>query len=149
MKIVIGSDHTGVALKAHLIEKILADHVWLDVGTDSSEAVDYPDIAHAAVRAIRTGEAECGILICGTGIGMAMAAGRYSGIRAATCVESYCAEMSRRHNDANVLCLGARVLGIGLAEQIARTWLGTPFEGGRHARRVGKLENRPQGGERP
>lgn len=142
MRIAIGCDHSGVALKAHLIETALVEHKVTDVGTNSSDPVDYPDVAHKAVDAIRRGDADCGILICGTGIGMAMAAGRFPGIRAATCAESYSAEMSRRHNDANVLCLGARVLGSGLAERIVRVWLSSPFEGGRHVRRVRKIEDR-------
>ncbi len=145
MKIAIGADHAGVELKAHLIARALEGHTVIDVGTASPDPVDYPDIARAVVRLIRHGEADRGILICGTGIGMAMAAGKYPGIRAATCTESFSAELSRRHNDANVLCLGGRVLGTGLAEHIVHVWLAAPFEGGRHATRVGKLEDRAGG----
>ncbi|MEW5826071.1 MAG: ribose 5-phosphate isomerase B [Candidatus Bipolaricaulota bacterium] len=140
MRIAVGCDHTGVALKVALQDTVLAEHSVLDVGTDSTESVDYPDIARAVVDALRRGEAERGILICGTGIGMAMAAGRRRGIRAAVCTDPYMATMSRRHNDANVLCLGARVLGSGLAEAIVQEWLAAEFDGGRHARRVEKIE---------
>jgi len=145
MKIAIGADHAGILLKSHLLGGILEGHEVTDVGTHSAEPVDYPDIARAVAKRIRRGEAERGILICGTGIGMAMAAGKFPGIRAATCTDSFSAEMSRRHNDANVLCLGARVLGTGLAEHIVGAWLAAPFEGGRHATRVGKLEDRASG----
>jgi len=143
MRIVIGCDHTGVALKVALQETVLAEHSVIDVGTDSTGSVDYPDIARAAVAVLRKGDAERAILICGTGIGMAMAVGRHRGMRAATCSDPYVAEMSRRHNDANVLCLGARVVGCGMAESIVQTWLGADFDGGRHARRVEKVEGSP------
>ncbi|MDD5219538.1 MAG: ribose 5-phosphate isomerase B [Candidatus Bipolaricaulis sp.] len=145
MRIAIGADHAGVLLKQHLVDGILRGHDVTDVGANSTEPVDYPDIARAVVKRIRRGEVERGILICGTGIGMAMAAGKFPGIRAATCTDSFSAEMSRRHNDANVLCLGARVLGTGLAEHIVGAWLEALFEGGRHATRVGKLEDRTSG----
>ncbi len=140
MKIIIGCDHAGVELKHTLLASALQTHMVIDVGTDSSASVDYPDIAHKVAQAVAAGDAERGILICGTGIGMAMAAGKVKGIRAARCGEPYSAELSRRHNDANVLCLGARVTGSGMAEQIVARWLSTPFDGGRHARRVGKIE---------
>ncbi|MCX6092922.1 MAG: ribose 5-phosphate isomerase B [Candidatus Bipolaricaulota bacterium] len=140
MRIVIGCDHTGVALKVALQETALAEHSVIDVGTDSTDSVDYPDIARAAVAILRKGDADRAILICGTGVGMAIAAGRHRGIRAATCSDPFVAEMSRRHNDANVLCLGARVVGYGMAESIVRTWLHADFDGGRHARRVEKIE---------
>ena len=143
MRIVIGCDHTGVALKVALQETVLAEHSVIDVGTDSTDSVDYPDIARAAAAVLRKGDAERAILICGTGIGMAMAVGRHRGMRAATCSDPYVAEMSRRHNDANVLCLGARVVGCGMAESIVQTWLGADFDGGRHARRVEKVEGSP------
>ncbi|HHR85897.1 ribose 5-phosphate isomerase B [Candidatus Bipolaricaulota bacterium] len=140
MKIAIGCDHAGVDLKQILLASILKDHDVIDMGTNSKESVDYPDIAKLVAHAVTSGEAERGILICGTGIGMAMAAGKVKGIRAARCSEPYSSEMSRRHNDANVLCFGARVVGSGMAEKIVEVWLNTPFEGGRHARRVGKIE---------
>lgn len=140
MKIAIGCDHAGVDLKRTLLDSVLKEHEVTDVGTNSKESVDYPDIAKLVARAVACGEVESGILICGTGIGMAMAAGKVKGIRAARCSEPYSAEMSRTHNNANVLCFGARVIGSGMAEKIVEKWLSTPFEGGRHARRIGKIE---------
>jgi ribose 5-phosphate isomerase B len=114
-----------------------------DIGTDSTDSVDYPDIVRGAVALMRKGDVDRAILICGTGIGMAMAAGRHHGIRAAACSDPYVAEMSRRHNDSNVLCLGARVVGCGIAESIVQSWLAADFDGGRHARRVEKIEGSP------
>jgi ribose 5-phosphate isomerase B len=140
MRIAIGCDHAGLAMKRTLIEQTLAAHNVIDMGTDSTESVDYPDIAHKVAHAVAAEEVERGILICGTGIGMAMAAGKVKGIRAARCTEPYSAELSRRHNDANVLCLGARIVGSEMAKKIVDTWLSTPFEGGRHTRRVEKIE---------
>ena len=140
MKIAIGCDHAGVDLKHALLDSVLKKHEVIDMGTNSKESVDYPDIAKPVAHAVASGEVERGILICGTGIGMAMAAGKVKGIRAARCSEPYSAEMSRKHNDANVLCFGARVVGSGLAEAIVEKWLTTSFDGGRHARRVGKIE---------
>ena len=127
-------------MKRALLDSVLREHDVVDMGTDSKESVDYPDIAKLVAHAVVRGEAERGILICGTGIGMAMAAGKVKGIRAARCSEPYSAEMSRRHNDANVLCFGARVIGSGMAEKIVEKWLSTPFDGGRHVRRVEKIE---------
>ena len=140
MKIAIGCDHAGVDLKRILLNSVLKEYDVVDMGTNSSESVDYPDIAKKVANIVATGEAERGILICGTGIGMSMAAGKVRGIRAARCNEPYSAEMSRRHNDANVLCFGARVIGSGMAEMIVEVWLSTPFDGGRHAIRVEKIE---------
>lgn len=140
MRIAIGCDHAGVELKRLLISSVLSVHNVIDVGIDCMELVDYPDVAKQVADKVITLDADRGILICGTGIGMAMAAGRFSGIRAATCSDIYSAEMSRRHNDANILCLGARVVGAGVAEGIARMWLSTPFDGGRHKDRVSKIE---------
>lgn len=140
MRIAIGCDHTGVDLKRALLDSVLREHDVVDMGTNSKESVDYPDIAKLVAHAVVRGEAERGILICGTGIGMAMVAGKVKGIRAARCSEPYSAEMSRRHNDANVLCFGARVIGSGMAEKIVEKWLSTPFDGGRHVRRVEKIE---------
>ena len=139
MRIAIGCDHAGVDMKQALIESVLRDHTVLDYGTDSAEPVDYPDVAKQVAAAVASGEADRGILVCGTGIGMAMAAGKTPGIRAAACVEPYSAELCRRHNDANVLCLGARISAVGMAKKIAETWLESPFDGGRHARRVEKI----------
>ncbi len=140
MRIAIGCDHAGVELKRLLISSVLSAHNVIDVGIDCMELVDYPDVAKQVADKVITLNADRGILICGTGIGMAMAAGRFSGIRAATCSDIYSAEMSRRHNDANILCLGARVVGVGVAEGITRVWLSTPFDGGRHKNRVSKIE---------
>jgi ribose 5-phosphate isomerase B len=140
MKIAIGCDHTGVSLKQHLLSSILEKYEVIDMGANSTQSVDYPDIAKKVAQAVARDEVDRGILICGTGIGMAMAAGKVDGIRAAGCSEPYSAEMSRRHNDANVLCLGARVIGVGIAQQIVERWLNTAFDGGRHERRIAKIE---------
>ena len=141
MRIGFGCDHAGLELKQQLIHCASAEHETVDFGTHTTDSVDYPDIAHAASAELQAGRIDRAILICGTGVGMAMAAGRRPGVRAVVCTECFSAEMSRRHNDANVLCLGSRVIGPGLAERIANAWLSTPFEGGRHARRVEKIEN--------
>ena len=139
--IVIASDHAGVDLKTWLVELIgEAGHEIRDLGPADTSSVDYPDFAHAVARALTTGEAERGILICGTGIGMSISANRHPGVRAALCHDAFTAEMARRHNDANVLCMGARVLGVSVAEQITRIFLDSEFEGGRHQRRVEKIE---------
>jgi len=140
MKVVIGCDHAGVGLKRKLLDSVLKGYEVIDMGTDSTDSIDYPDIAHKVADAIASGKAERGILICGTGIGMAMAAGKTKGIRAAACTEPYSAELSRRHNDANILCLGARVIGTGMAEKTVEKWFLTPFDGGRHTRRIDKIE---------
>ena len=136
----IGSDHGGFALKkeimAHLDERGIA---YKDFGTYSEESCDYPDIAEPVARAVAAGECERGILICGTGIGMSIAANKVDGIRAALCGDCFSAEFTRRHNDANILTLGARVVGPGLALKIVDTYLDTAFEGGRHARRIAKI----------
>jgi len=140
LRIAIGADHAGFPLKQELIGSVLKDYKVIDLGTDSTDPVDYPDIAHKVAMVVSAGKAEKGILICGTGIGMAIAAGKVRGIRAARCLEPLSAELSRRHNDANVLCLGARVMGVEMAKRTVEVWLDTPFDGGRHARRVGKIE---------
>lgn len=136
----IGSDHGGFALKKeimqHLDERGIA---YKDFGTYSEESCDYPDIAEPVARAVAAGECERGILICGTGIGMSIAANKVDGIRAALCGDCFSAEFTRRHNDANILTLGARVVGPGLALKIVDTYLDTAFEGGRHARRIAKI----------
>lgn len=133
----IGSDHGGFELKAelkkHLDEQGIA---YRDFGTDSAASCDYPVFAEAVARAVVSGEVEKGILICGTGIGISIAANKVKGIRAALCSDCYSAEFTRRHNDANILTMGARVVGSGLACKIVDTFLSTEFEGGRHAKRV-------------
>ena len=140
MRIAIGSDHRGFEAKRR-IKTLLAGmgHEVVDVGTQSRDSVDYPDMAFEVARAVGEGTADRGVLICGTGIGMAIAANKVHGVRAAPCHDSITAEMSRRHNDANVLCLSADLLGEELIERMVRIWLETAFEGGRHARRVEKI----------
>lgn len=134
--IVVGCDHAAVNLKkaltAHLTEKGIE---FIDLGTDG-ESCDYPDIAKAVCEKITSGGAEKGILLCGTGIGMSMAANKIKGIRAAACSDCFSARYTRLHNDANVLCMGERVVGIGLALELADIFLETEFEGGRHQRRI-------------
>lgn len=144
--IAIGSDHGGYSLKQvimkHLDERGLE---YNDFGTYTEESCDYPDYGEAVARAVASGEYERGIIICGTGIGISIAANKVRGVRAALCGDCYSAEMTRRHNDANILALGARVLGTGLALKIVDTFLDTGFDGGRHARRValiGDIETR-------
>ncbi len=135
--IALGCDHGGYALMqtviAHLKEKNID---CKNFGTYSEDSCDYPVIAESVSRSVVSGECALGILICGTGIGMSIAANKINGIRAAVCSDTYSAEMTRRHNDANILALGARVIGPGLALRIIDTFLDTPFEGGRHARRI-------------
>ena len=138
--IALGSDHGGYALKEEIKKYLTEKEVpFVDFGTDSEESCDYPEFAEKGCRSVLTGESEKGILCCGTGIGMSMAANKIRGIRCALCSEGYSAEMTRRHNDANVLALGGRVVGPGLALEIVEIFLKTPFEGGRHARRVSKV----------
>ena len=140
MRIAIGADHAGYRLKQHLIEVLEADgHEVLDLGTDSEESVDYPPICAAVAKQVVEGEAERGIVLGGSGQGEQLAANKVDGARAALCNDLYTARFSRLHNDANVLSMGARVVGTGLAEEILKTWLETDFEGGRHARRVEQL----------
>lgn len=140
MKIALGADHGGFALKdriaAHLRER---GHEVMDFGTGGPESVDYPDYARQTAQAVAAGQCARGIVVCGTGIGVSIAANKVAGIRAALCTDSYMARMSRQHNDANVLALGARVLGEGLALDIVDAWLSAEFEGGRHARRIAKI----------
>jgi ribose 5-phosphate isomerase B len=139
--IVVASDHAGFELKARVIELLKgAGHEVRDLGPADSSPVDYPDFAHRVAGAVASGEAERGVLICGTGIGMSMTANRHPGVRAALCHDAFTAEMARRHNDANVLCVGGRSTGVGVAEQVVRIFLETPFEGGRHQRRTERIE---------
>lgn len=142
--VIIGADHAGFALKEQLKAFMTQEKLTvIDVGTRSEASVDYPDYGARVARAVSSGEHERGILLCGTGIGMSMVANKYAGVRAALCNDLYTALMSRRHNDANILVLGGRVIGISLAIEIVRTWLNTPFDGGRHAMRIGMLERTP------
>ncbi len=139
--IYLASDHAAIDLRRHLLT-MLHDlgHETEDLGAHDSTSVDYPDFAHELATRVAEDRHNRGILVCGTGIGMSMAANRHPGVRAAVCHDAYTAEMARRHNDANVLCLGARVLGMGVAEQILRLFVETPFDGGRHARRIAKID---------
>ena len=140
MKIAIGSDHRGYEAKRRLVTFLRSlQHEVLDVGPEGMDSVDYPDFAFEVSRAVSEGRVQFGILICGTGIGMCIAANKVPGVRAAPCHDSITAEMSRRHNDANVLCLSADLLGEELIDRMVRIWLQTEFEGGRHARRVDKI----------
>ena len=144
--IAIGSDHGGFALKEEIKQHLTERGIeFTDFGTDSEASCDYPVYAEKVCRAVVSGEYEKGILCCGTGIGMSMAANKIKGIRCACCGDCFSAEMTRRHNDANVIAMGGRVVGAGLALKMVDLFLDTPFEGGRHARRVGMvmdLENK-------
>jgi ribose 5-phosphate isomerase B len=140
MKIVAGSDHAGLSLKTVLVERLrAAGHEVVDVGTHSAASCDYPDFANAVAGQVSKGEAERGLLVCGSGQGMAMAANRVPGVRAAVVADTFSARATRLHNDANVLCLGERVVGGGLAGDIVDIFYSTAFEGGRHAGRVAKM----------
>lgn len=140
-RIIVGSDHAGLPLKRHLVSR-LRDDGWVveDIGTHDATSVDYPDFAHRVASEVGSGAHRLGLLVCGSGVGMSIAANRHAGVRAVVCSESFSAAMARAHNDANVLCLGARVVGVGLAELILEEFLEGEFEGGRHERRVDKIE---------
>jgi len=140
MLVAIGSDHGGFRLKTEIIRHLEEKGIpYKDFGTYTPEAVDYPDISRSVAEAVAAGECDRGILICGTGIGVCIAANKIKGIRAALCHDVYSAQMSREHNDANILTMGERVIGPGLALAIVDKWLTTPFAGDRHARRVCKI----------
>lgn len=140
MRIAIGSDHAGYELKTHLVDHLrAAGHEVLDAGTDDETSVDYPAFCAAVARAVADGSAERGIVMGGSGQGEQLAANTVAGVRAALCNDLYTARMSRLHNDANVLSIGGRVVGTGLATDIVDTWLATDFEGDRHTRRVDQL----------
>lgn len=140
-KLVLASDHAGFALKEYLKKALASWGIEVDdLGTHDEASVDYPDYAHRLAESVIAGHHDMGLLVCGTGLGMSMAANRHRGIRAALCTDGYQAQMARLHNDANVLCLGSRVLGTGLAEDILRSFIATSFEGGRHGRRVDRIE---------
>lgn len=142
MKIAIGADHGGVELKVILKEYLESKgHVVTDCGTYDSNSVDYPDIAEKTAKEINDGNCEKAVLLCGTGIGISIAANKVKGIRAALCANEYCAKMARNHNNANILCMGARVTGTELAKSILDTFLRENFEGGRHQVRVDKIMN--------
>ena len=140
MRVAVGSDHRGVEMRGKLVEllKRLGQEVT-DVGCHGPISIDYPDIAAAVGRKVSSGEVDRGILICGSGLGMCIAANKISGVRAAPCFDDVTAELSRRHNDLNVLCLSGDMLGDRLINRLVEVWLSTPFDGGRHARRLAKI----------
>jgi ribose 5-phosphate isomerase B len=140
MKIAIASDHRGYAIKGKLLS-LLSDlgHEALDFGPETGDSVDYPDYGAQVAQAVSNAKVDRGILICGTGLGMCIVANKFPGVRAVTCHDDLTAEASRMHNDANVLCLSADLLGDRLVNRMVEIWLKTEFEGGRHARRVGKI----------
>ena len=141
MKIAIGNDHVAVEMKNQITEYLKSlGHEVINFGTDSTDRCDYPVYGEAVARAVANGEAERGITICGTGVGISLAANRVRGIRAVVCSEPYSAALSREHNNTNVLAFGARVIGIELAKLIVKSWLDAEFEGGRHANRVKMLD---------
>ena len=140
--VAVGADHAGFALKHDLKQWLIAQgHTVLDVGTYTAESVDYPDFAVAVSRAVSSGEATRGVLVCGTGIGMAIAANKVAGIRAGVCTDVETARLARQHNDLNVLALAGRTTSFEDAIAIVRAWLDTPFEGGRHERRLAKVSD--------
>ena len=140
MRISVGSDHRGLEVKNRLTELLARlGHEVSDEGTNSSVSVDYPDIASAVAEKVARGEVERGILVCGTGIGMSITANKFRGVRAATCNDAVTAEISRRHNDANVLCLSGDLLGQRNIDRLIEVWINTKFEAGRHARRLDKI----------
>jgi ribose 5-phosphate isomerase B len=142
MKIIMGSDHGGFdlkeACKAHL--EASSTHHIQDVGVFSRESANYPEVAHQVARAVAQGEFKMGILICGTGIGMSLVANRYRGVRACLCHNLFTARLSRQHNDANILAMGGRVIGVGLALEMVDLFLETPFDGGRHEVRLNQID---------
>jgi len=142
MKITIGADHAGYAMKKKVVAHLREKGIEIDdVGPNSEKSVDYTDFAKKVAGKVADGTCDRGILICGTGLGMSMAANRFRGVRAALANDLFSAIMSRRHNDANVLAMGGRLIGDVLALQLVDTWLETPFEGGRHQRRVDKMDD--------
>ena len=142
MKIALGADHGGFSLKQKIGGLLISlGYEIADLGCHSQQSVDYPDIAERVVEQITTGESDRGILVCGTGIGMCMAANRKRKIRAALCHDEYTARMSREHNDANILCIGERVTGEGVALDLVKTWLATSYAGGRHQQRIEKFSD--------
>ena len=142
MKLVVGSDHAAYELKEAIKAKLISEgHEVIDVGCDSTESVDYPKYGHAVGRAVASGEAERGIAVCGSGIGISIACNKVPGIRAALCTSVEMAEMCRRHNNANVVCMGDRMISQELAFDIIDKWMTTDFEGGKHLRRINEIED--------
>jgi len=141
LHLAIGSDHAGFLLKSELVDYLQSISISVeDFGVYTAESADYPDFASRVAKAVQSAEYELGILICGTGIGMAIVANKHRGIRAALCADSYSARLAREHNNANILTLGARVIGSGLAEEIVSVFINSSFVGDRHERRVKKIE---------
>ncbi len=141
MKLYIATDHAGVEIKPQVIAMVQeAGHEITNLGPTDNSRVDYTDFAHKLCEKVLEDKGSYGILICGTGIGMSLSANKHKGIRAALCHDAYTASMARAHNDANVLCFGQRVIGLGTVESILNAWFTTDFEGGRHAQRVEKIE---------
>lgn len=146
MKIAIGSDHAAYEAKAHIRQYLESSgNQVIDFGTHSEESCDYPDYAMKVSLAIQSDEVDSGVLICGTGIGMSIAANRYSGVRAALCYTEELAKLSRLHNNSNLICLGARTQSLDQMEKIVGIWLETHWEGERHARRLNKIESNSRG----
>lgn len=151
MKIAVASDHRGYQIKSKILAQVTElGHEAFDYGPSVEESVDYPDYGAKVAKAVSNGELDRGILICGTGMGMCIVANKFLGVRAASCHDDVSAEMSRRHNDANIMCLSADLLGERLATRMVEVWLTTEFDGGRHARRLDKIslyeaENRQDG----
>ena len=140
LKIAIASDHRGLKIKNRLIQSLQASgYQLLDQGTDSDQPVDYPDYARIVAEKVSKGEAERGILICGTGIGMSIAANKFEGVRAASCYDEVMVELSRRHNDVNILCLPGDLIGDRSVDDLVKMWLKTEFDGGRHLQRIEKI----------
>jgi ribose 5-phosphate isomerase B len=147
MRISVGSDHRGLAVKSRLTELLVRlGHEVRDEGTTSLGSVDYPDIAIAVAYQVSQGASDRGILVCGTGIGMSITANKFAGVRAAVCNDAVTAEISRRHNDVNVLCLAGDLLGQRSIDRLIEIWLDTAFEGGRHARRLQKIQRLERNG---
>ncbi len=146
MLIAIGADHAGFELKEQLLDCLRADgHDVTDVGTHSTDSVDYPEFAKAVAMRVASGSAERGVLVCGSGMGMCIAANRIAGVRAAVVRDATDAQLSREHNDANVICFGGRITPAATAIELLRTWLATPFAGGRHVRRVAMMDQADAG----
>ncbi len=141
MRIAVASDHAGFSLKERILHFLSSEgHQVLDLGTHGPESVDYPDYAREVALRVSQGEADLGVLVCGTGLGMAVVANKFKGVRAVAVHHEFVARQAKEHLDANILCLGARVVGEGLALEILKAWLNSGFEGGRHSRRLEKLK---------
>lgn len=149
MRYGFGCDHAGLVLKEPLVAELEAQgHEVIDMGTYGPERVDFPVYADKVAQAVSAGDLDMGLLVCGTGLGMALAASQHPGVRAVSLSESFSARMARRHNDANILCLGSRVLGAGAAVEVLRAWLGEGFEGGKYAERLQMMRGGYEGGRR-